>query len=90
MLFPNTGGLALYRYDGKGPVFLKESPGVQIGLGETVHYRITVTKERIKIERADGKASIEVDDAAYRGAYVTFGAKGQQASFSAITLTMNR
>lgn len=89
VLFYNTGGLAIYKYDaaGKRPATeLRTVPGKPIALGEKIAYRLTFTPEKILVERLDGKASLEVADAEYRGAYVTFGAKGQQADFSEVKM----
>lgn len=90
LLFYNTGGMALYRYDGipgRSPTLLKEARGPAIAEGETVRYRIAVADGQITAERVDGKASLIMEDKAYRGAYVTLGAKGQKADFSVIKLT---
>lgn len=91
ILFQNNGELVVFRQAGAAntaPVFLKKSSGAKIGMGETVDFRITTTPTEIRVERVDGKAALSVTDDFYRGAYVTFGAKGQYAEFSNVQLTV--
>lgn len=91
VLMRDVGGLAIYRYDGernKAPQLLKETSGPRIAPGDTVRYRITVDRESIQVERTDGKCILNVKDASYRGAYVTFGCKGLRADFSKVRLTV--
>lgn len=88
-LFHNTGNITIFRYSGitkDSGKHEKTVTGPKIEEGETVVFRITTATGKITAERVDGKAVLVLQDNTYRGAYVTFGAKGQYAEFSNVRL----
>jgi glycerophosphoryl diester phosphodiesterase len=93
ILFHNTGGLSLYRFSSipdVPPALLATCGGKSMDYGETVSYVIQVTPKSIAVRRADDSASISAEDSSSRGAYISFGVKGQQASFSHISITYSK